>query len=389
MKWSIRLGRILGIDVYLHLTFLLLLGFVGLSYWLTNRTMTAAISGVLFFASLFACVLLHEFGHALAARRYGIHTTDITLLPVGGLARLERMPDKPLQEFWVALAGPLVNVVIAAGLFLGMNIRGLTESFNAVSAMTGSFAERLFAVNVFLVLFNLLPAFPMDGGRVLRAVLAMRMDYARATRLAANIGQGMAVVFGFVGVFVNPFLLFIALFVWIGAEQEAAATEMKSSLDEAFVRDAMLTLYRTLKPEQTLGEAARCLLAGSQQDFPVVDQGHVVGMLFRSDLIRALQKRGEGASIGSVMCRDFDTADADALLARALAQIHSGRGLSMPVVRDGQLVGVLTAENVGEYYMVRSALAHERRGTSTPARNVPPVIVGALSDYGQASPRPR
>ena len=229
MKWSFKLGRILGIDVYVHFTFLLLLGFVGLAHWLPGRSLEAALTGMLFFAGLFVCVLLHEYGHALAARKYGIATRDITLLPIGGLARLERMPEKPSQELVVALAGPLVNVVIAVGLFVGLMLTGNWQPLSSLTTTSGNLVERLLVVNVFLVLFNLLPAFPMDGGRVLRSLLAMRMEYARATRIAARIGQGMAALFGFAGLFGNPMLLLIALFVWIGAGQEAAAVEMKSS----------------------------------------------------------------------------------------------------------------------------------------------------------------
>ena len=169
MKWSLKLGRILGIDVYLHFTFLLLLGFIGLAHW-RRRSLDAALSGVLFFAGLFVCVLLHEYGHALAARRYGIGTRDITLLPIGGWPGLERMPDKPSQEFVVALAGPAVNVVIAVGLLARADTPQHVAIARPFSVTGGGFFERLLVVNVFLVLFNLLPAFPMDGGRVLRVV---------------------------------------------------------------------------------------------------------------------------------------------------------------------------------------------------------------------------
>src|SRR5512137_1095704 len=283
MGWSLHLGRWLGIDIYLHFTFLLLLGFIGLSHGLVGRSLDAALGGVLFFTGLFLCVLLHEYGHALAARHYGISTRDITLLPIGGVARLERMPDKPAQEFVVALAGPLVNIVIAAGLCAGLWLKGHWPPLAALSATSGSLVERLVVVNGFLVLFNLLPAFPMDGGRVLRALLALRMDYARATRIAASIGQGMAFLFGAAGLFGNPMLILIAFFVWIGAAHEAAAVQMKSTLGGCLVREAMLTDFRTLSPRETLGQAVRLLLAGSQQDFPVVDNGQVVGMLSRAN----------------------------------------------------------------------------------------------------------
>jgi len=370
MKWSLKLGRILGIDVYVHFTFLLLLGFVGLAHWLPGRSLAAALTGMLFFAGLFVCVLLHEYGHALAARKYGIATRDITLLPIGGLARLERMPDKPSQELVVALAGPLVNVVIAVGLFVGLMLTGNWQPLSSLTTTSGNLVERLLVVNVFLVLFNLLPAFPMDGGRVLRSLLAMRMQYARATRIAARIGQGMAALFGFAGLFGNPMLLLIALFVWIGAGQEAAAVEMKSFFAGVSVREAMLTDFRSLSPSQPLGDAARLLLAGSQQDFPVIENGEVVGVLAHARLIEALHERGMDTLVGEVMERTFHATSADEGLDAALGRLEPGHATLLPVMWNRQLVGLLTAENVGEFYMIRRALT-EGSGSRPPA---PPVI---------------
>ena len=381
MKWSLKMGRVLGIDVYIHITFLLLLGFIGVAQWAGGRSVAAALSGVLFFVGLFLCVLLHEFGHALAARRYGIATQDITLLPIGGVARLERMPEKPAQELVVALAGPLVNVVIAAGLFLGLQLSGQWQSSLTLSATGGSLVERLMVVNVFLVLFNLLPAFPMDGGRVLRALLALRMNYVRATRVAAAIGQGMAVLFGLWGLFYNPMLLLIAVFVWIGAAQEAAAVQMKSSLRDALVREAMMTRFSTLPPHARVGEAIELLLGGSQQDFPVVEDGRVRGILSRAALLKALGERGEGALVGDVMETQFDAMEAEERLDQAIGRLNPERGFTRPVFQQGALVGLLTAENLGEFYMVRSALEH--RAQAKPPRlptPKPPVI----SEWRQA-----
>jgi len=372
MKWSLKLGKILGIDVYLHFTFLLLLAFVGLTQWMAGRTLGAAVGAVAYFAALFGCVLLHEFGHALAARQYGIRTHDIVLLPIGGVARLERMPEKPGQELVVALAGPLVNLVIAGGLFVGLNLRGWDPTFNPLQ---GSLAERLLVVNVFLMLFNLLPAFPMDGGRVLRAVLAMRVPYARATRIAASIGQGMAFLFGFIGLIkFHPLLLLIALFVWIGASQEAAAVEFRASASGARVRDAMLTHFRTLAPGQTLGDAARHLLAGSQQDFPVIEDGRLLGILFRKDLFRALQERGDSLPVAMIMRRELDVVTPDESLDAALSRVHADQGTTMAVLENGQLAGLLTAENVGEFFMIQAALRQNRSRGAPGTPEVPPVI---------------
>ena len=230
MKWSWRIGAFRGIGVYVHATFLILIGFVVLSHWSQGHSLAGTLAGVGFILALFACVVAHEFGHALMAAKYGIKTRDITLLPIGGVARLERMPDDPRQELWVALAGPAVNVVIAAVLFAWLEFTATRAPFSQLSVTGGPFLQRLMVVNVFLVAFNMLPAFPMDGGRVLRAILATGMEYTRATHIAATIGQAMALLFGFLGFFGNPFLLFIALLVWIGAAQEASMAQMKSAL---------------------------------------------------------------------------------------------------------------------------------------------------------------
>lgn len=372
MKWSLKIGRWLGIDVYLHVSFVVLLAILALAHWLPQRSLAAAAAGTLFFLALFACVLLHEYGHALMARRYGIPTRDITLLPIGGVARLERMPDKPSQELWVALAGPAVNVAIAAVLGLWLTVTHSWEPLAGLSATRGSFAERLLAVNLFLVLFNLLPAFPMDGGRVLRALLAMSLEPARATRIAARIGQGMAVLFGLAGLVVNPMLLLIAVFVWFGASQEAASAEVKSSFAGVTARDVMVTDFRALSPQDTAGDAVRLLLAGTQTDFPVLENGRMVGVLSSLGLVGALRTFGEGARIGDIMDSDIPAIEADEPLERALARFDAGSRQMVPVVWRGELVGLLTAENIGEFFTLRAAL-------NAPPRRMPPPLPPRLT----------
>lgn len=226
MKWSWKLGRFLGIDVHLHFTFLLMLGFIALRAVFSGGGWWGAVEGVGFMLALFGCVLLHEYGHALAARTVGVGTRDITLYPIGGVAQLERMPRNPWHELWVAAAGPLVNVVIAAGLFVWLGATNLFTPLDQLGFVQGSFAAQLLGVNVSLVLFNLLPAFPMDGGRMVRAVLALWLDYAQATRIAATLGKGFAVLFGLAGFWFGNFSLgLIALFIWFAASQEANAAE--------------------------------------------------------------------------------------------------------------------------------------------------------------------
>ena len=377
MKWSFTLGRFLGIDVRLHVTFLLLLVVLGALHWTAGGGPQAALSGLLFLSLLFLCVLLHEYGHALMARRFGIATREITLLPIGGVAQLERLPERPLQELWVALAGPAVNVAIAGALAVGLTASGGWAPLATLGTTDGPLLERLFLANLFLVGFNLLPAFPMDGGRVLRALLALRLPHARATRIAARIGQGMAVVFGLVGLFGNPMLLFIAVFVWLGAAQESAAAELKNSFGDAHASDAMVTDFRLLAPDTTLGQAAAHILAGDQRDFPVVQGGRIVGALHHADLFVALREHGELAPVERAMRREFATVDATAPLAEAFAHAQRDREALVLVLEGERVVGLLTAENVFEFHLVRSALAPRRGGfnpPAPPARNLPPLL---------------
>lgn len=357
MKWQWKLGRFAGIDVYVHATFLLLIGWVGYSHWLENRNWGEVLSGILFILALFLCVVLHEYGHALTARRYGIRTRDITLYPIGGVARLERMPEKPIEELWVALMGPAVNVVIAAVLFVYLYVTHSLVPLRDLTIASGSFAERLMVVNIWLVLFNLIPAFPMDGGRVLRALLAMRMDFVRATQVAANIGQALAFVFGFIGLFSNPFLLFIAFFVWIGASQEAGAVQVKSTVSGVPVTRAMLTDFKSLSPRDNLSQVVALILAGSQHDFPVVDaNGRVAGILERDAFMKALTQHGQSAPVVDFIRRDLPEVDSYEMLEMVINRLHETGSKTLPVTHNGQLVGMITMENITEYLMIRSAL---------------------------------
>jgi Zn-dependent protease len=362
MKWSWKLGSFAGIGVYIHATFLLIIGWVVLSHWRQGQTLVQTVAGVGFILALFACVVLHEFGHALTAKKYGIKTRDITLLPIGGVARLERMPDQPRQELWVALAGPAVNVVIAAVLFLWLLVTTALQPLEELSVGgSGSFVERLLVTNLFLVGFNLLPAFPMDGGRVLRALLGLRLDYVRATQTAATIGQGMAFLFGFVGLFSNPFLVFIAFFVWIGAAQEASMVQMKAALGGIPVSQAMLSDFRTLSAQDSIAQAVQFLLGGSQHDFPVLEDGRVAGVLTRANLMNALAQGRQDTPVSEVMQRDFEVADAGEMLELAFARLQSCGCQTLPVVRNGRLVGLLTSDNVGEFLMIQTALGKAPR----------------------------
>jgi Zn-dependent protease/CBS domain-containing protein len=358
MGWSIPIARIAGIQLRIHVTFLLLIAWLAFGYYAEGGS-AAALGRVLFILLLFLCVVLHEFGHAFAAKAYGINTPDITLLPIGGVARLERMPEKPSQELVVALAGPLVNVVIAACLLLVIGSRAFVSP---MAMQSGDLMVNLLNINIALVLFNLLPAFPMDGGRVLRALLATRMNYARATQVAATIGQGFAFLFGFVGLFGNPFLLFIALFIYIGASQEAALAQLKAVSRTFPVSSAMVREFRTLAKDATLAEAVDALLATSQHDFPVIDEnGGVAGILTRHDLIAALRKNDPQIRVGDVMRRDIPTVTTGTRFEEAFRIMQECNCPAVPVLDSmKRLVGLLTPENVSELMMVQSAMPRRR-----------------------------
>ncbi len=354
MRWSYSLGRIAGIPVQVHISFLLLVGWIALSRGLFTGRPGPAFAAVLLLLLIFGCVVLHELGHALAARRYGIATRDITLLPIGGVARLERMPEKPSQELVVALAGPAVNVVIAA--VLGVISRGLDRPF--MDAVTrGSLLESVLAINVWMILFNMIPAFPMDGGRVLRALLAMRLPYARATRIASRIGQFVAVLFGLAGIVgSNMMLLLVALFVFLAAGEERTVVETRASIEGLRVRAAMLTEFYRLDAADPLSAAVAHLMAGSPQDFPVTEGGAPVGVLTRDRLVSAITRYGDHVAVGTVVPRRGDAVGPDSPLDHALSGMRAMGLTALPVVESGRLVGLLTLDNVGDLLLVRQAL---------------------------------
>jgi Zn-dependent protease/CBS domain-containing protein len=364
MKWAWRVGKLAGIDLKIHVTFLLILGWVGLLHWRAEGTREAVVRGVAFILLLFACVVLHELGHALTARRFGIRTRDIILLPIGGVARMERMPDKPGQELLVAIAGPLVNVVLATGIYVVLRALGqwvpLATLAQDPEITHGPLFEQLALINITLAVFNLIPAFPMDGGRILRALLATRLSYVRATRVAATVGQLFAFALGFLGLFSNPFLVFIALFVWIGAAQEAGAVELRDRLEGISVGEVMLTDFRTLHPFDTLSKAIDLTMSGSQVDFPVLDGGRPVGLLTQQTLLAALRDGGPEQRVQAVMTGEFETASPGDPVEPMLQRLQAKRQRTVPVVADRGVVGLLTVDNIGEYFAIQSALAKAR-----------------------------
>jgi Zn-dependent protease len=358
MGWSIRLFNVAGTAVRIHLTFFLLLAFVAAAGWMRGGAMVA-IDQLVFIALLFLCVVLHEFGHVFAARRYGIRTTDVTLLPIGGVASLERMPEKPGQEIFVALAGPAVNLVIAAVLALGLGATFDLGQMAQLEEVRSSLIGRVAAANVALCVFNLIPAFPMDGGRVLRALLALRMGYTRATRTAASIGQGLAFVFALLGLLGNPMLILIAVFIFLAASGEAGYVQAREYTRGYLASHVMITSYQTLGPASIADDAAGLLLRTTQQEFPVVDGAGVMrGVLTRDALITALQKTGGTTPVLEIMHRDIPTVPENACLDNVFQRLQRAQAPLVGVVDpSGRLIGYITSENLSELIMIQSSRA--------------------------------
>ncbi|HET7716769.1 MAG TPA: site-2 protease family protein [Bauldia sp.] len=354
MPWSVTIARVAGSEIRIHVTFLLLLAWIGIASYLQGGA-NAAIDSILFVIAVFACVALHELGHALAARRYGITTPDITLLPIGGLARLSRIPERPTEEIVIALAGPAVNVVIAAVLilFLGAQV-GVSEVEDLENPALG-FAARLASVNVFLVLFNLIPAFPMDGGRVLRAVLSYKLGRRRATEIAAMIGQGLAFAFGFIGLFNgDAILVFIAIFVFLAAQAEAGDAGLTEASRRLPVERAVIRSFEALGPQSTVDDAADLLLRTTQHEFPVIDgTGRLRGMLTRNDMIKSYRGSGPATPVIDVMTTGIPTVPAGGSLETA---VRAMRDKGVPYVavvdREGRFVGYVSQENLAELMML-------------------------------------
>ncbi len=336
-------------------------------FWLIFSNLSRGLNAeqiawsVIFILSLFVCVTLHELGHALAARRYHIQTKDITLFPIGGVARLEKMPEKPLQELIVALAGPAVNFIIVILLFIFLRLTKLPTDFSVITYVhANNFLLSLAIVNLWLALFNLIPAFPMDGGRVLRALLSLRLNRVLATQIAAKIGQALAIVFVFAGFFYNPFLLFIGLFVFLGAMAEAEQVQTESALKDRTVEEITMKEIPVLKREDTIGKAVEILLNGQAKNFLIMDGDELFGTLGRDGILKALQEHTKEASVEVAAERNPGFIEAREPIEKALLLMQFHKYPLLIVTKDNQLYGVTDMENILEYIMVMNASAASR-----------------------------
>ncbi|MDB6152272.1 MAG: site-2 protease family protein [Chthoniobacteraceae bacterium] len=373
MGWSFHIVRVGGIEVKVHVTFLLFLGWIAYMYGRVGG-LAAAFEGVLFVSLIFLCVLFHEFGHAFAARRYGIRTPEITLLPIGGVARLERMPEKPLEEIVVAIAGPAVNVAIAALLWAFITVTGgFAESGFTHAAL--DLPTKLLGINLWLVIFNMIPAFPMDGGRVLRALLALRTDYLRATHMAAGVGQMIACLFGILGLVGNPVLVLIALFVYFGAASEDSMAQFKSFSHGLRASAAMLTHFQTLPLYATVREAVKALVHSGEHAFPVIDlQGKLRGMVTREAIINALRQSGPQTALSGIMRTDVPSVHYTMPFERAFALLQESQCTALPIVDSNeQLIGLFSPENMKDLMLIQKALAEAPEEEPEVSDNPPPL----------------
>lgn len=359
MKGSFKLGTIAGIGVFVHWTFSILIAFIIFKNYQAGHSTQQILWSLAFIGSIFLTVFLHELGHALAAKKYNIKTKDITLLPIGGLARLESIPEKPKEELVVAIAGPAVNIGLAVLTVFFITLpdaenltRQLTTSVNS-----SNFVLTFFVVNIWLALFNLIPAFPMDGGRILRAILSMYMKRNTATNIAAGIGQVLAIGFAILGFYSNRFLIFIGFFIFLGAQAEAAFTQTKSLLEGYKVRDVLMQHYQTVDGGQRVSMAVQMLLNGQCKNFLVMEDSTPVGTLSRDEIIKALTEHSENESIQAVMNRDLVFLDVDSPLEKAFQQIQQHKSSLIPVMSVGQLVGTIDTENILEFLMVKNAIS--------------------------------
>ena len=362
MGGSFRIGRAFGIDVKVHWTFLLLLAFFGFTAYQNSDSLGSALVTVAIIVALFVCVLLHEYGHSLVAQRLGIEIADITILPIGGLARLKSLPEKPWDEVKIAVAGPLVNVVLAPIFFgmailLGGRLTAPPDILGGVQSAAQVFVY-LGLINVALVVFNLIPAFPMDGGRVLRGLLATRLGPVRATDISSAVGQFFAAAFFLIGLLSGNILLaLIAVFIFFGASGEAQMVRQRELMRGLLVSDVMGSRRRTetVTPYRTFGQVLDMVIHGYQEDFPVVDEGgNLIGMITRNEIMTAAHSPERYASVRDVMKTDFPTISPDADLFTDGARILQESSLrALPVVKAGDLVGMLTMDDIGQAALLR------------------------------------
>ncbi len=361
MKANLSLGSISGIKIKVHWTFFFLIAWIVFSELKQGGTTESVLFNITLVLAVFVCVILHELGHALTAKRFGISTKKITLLPIGGMASLERIPESPKQELLVTLAGPLVNVIIALLLYFIIPVNefmnlNFTESFEILMSFSfQNFFFYLFIVNVGLVIFNIIPAFPMDGGRILRALLAMNMSRVKATQIASSIGQFIAVIFLLLGLLFNPFLVVIALFIFLGAYGENQMVQQLALLKGHSVEEAMIINMTTFKPEDSLDLVVNKIISGTETNFIVFKDHRIEGVLYHQSII---DNSNKNVLVKDIMDTSFKTVKHTDDLKEIYTLVFSKKESFIPVVNQEKLVGVIDATNLNEYMLLQAKLAY-------------------------------
>ena len=356
MKYSLYLGRIAGIRLSVHWTFLILIFWIVFANMRSGSNANEILWSVTFVLAIFVCVILHELGHSLTAQRFNIKTREISILPIGGVAQLESVPEKPKEELLVALAGPAVNVLIAGALYPFVKLNAsMAELENLSRIGPANFLAALMSINLWLALFNLIPAFPMDGGRVLRALLAFKMTHAKATSIAASVGQVLAIVFVFFGFFSNPFLVFIGLFIFLGAQSEAVYARSKFILQGYTVSDVLMHQVPTIDSSATAHQAALKLLESQNKNFLVTEEGRPAGTISRDHIIKALGERGGAVPVADFMDDNLVTLSPSMPLEEAWQLSQQNKKPLLLVMTDDALVGVVDDENMAEFILIQTA----------------------------------
>lgn len=362
---SFRLFTIQGIDVKIHITFPLILIWAGVQFGFLGQSdfsLSGAAFGVVITLLLFVCVVIHELSHSLTSTWMGYPVENIVLLPLGGVAQIKEMPEGPGQELLMAIAGPLSNVVIAfvlalVGLLTPVSLlAGLRRLFTDPAALSWpDTVPYLIGTNLGLAAFNLIPAFPMDGGRVLRSLLATVMPQVQATDFAVRIGQGFAWLLGLGGLLTGNLLwVLIAIFVYAGAAQEGRMTRIRAILEDMKVRQAFSRGVQAVSPRDTISSAADLTLESFQADFPVCQAGEIVGLLTHTDIVRALKTRDPETLVSDVMKTEFPTLHPDEGLFDVHQQMEASNLDALPVIEDGKFAGLLTSRDISEAYQLLS-----------------------------------
>ena len=362
MKYSLTLGRPFGIRVSVHWTFLLIIAYVIFVAVQQGMDLTHILFSVLLVLTVFLCVVFHELSHSLTARRFGISTKSITLLPIGGVADLEKMPEEPRQELAVSIAGPLLNLVIGLLLFIILSFTGQLDIHpsDLRTIDESNFLVILMSANIMLAIFNLIPAFPMDGGRVFRSLLAMRLSRDQATMVAMNIGKMFAVGIAILGIYTNPFLIFIAIFIYIGAQREYEVVKYTSALSGYSVENVLMHEYTPIHPNDPIKRAVDILLNTQEQRFIVAEENKVRGILTRNDIIQGLTEHSEETAVQHIMNPEVTVFYSGQPLEEVYEKMRHQQITMAPVVKENYVEGIIDMDNIHEFIMVRTARKKDR-----------------------------